>query len=160
VLKGILGSAMGEREINWVNALPVAKDRGIRVEETAVSDVEDFTSLITVKVKTDKQERAVSGTILSKGNPRIVQIDDLSVDVIPEGYLLVLTNKDQPGVVGFIGTVLGDSKINIAQFQVGRKNAGGEAVSILNIDSPVPADVVKKISNFSGITSVWVVNLK
>ena len=89
-----------------------------------------------------------------------VRIDDLNVDVLPEGHLLVFTNIDRPGVVGFIGTVLGENKVNIATFQVGRKAAGGEAVSILNVDSPVSADIVKKIRNFSGITSVWVVDLK
>jgi D-3-phosphoglycerate dehydrogenase len=71
-----------------------------------------------------------------------------------------LTNVDRPGVVGFIGTLLGENKINIAQFQVGRKSAGGEAVSILNVDSAVPEAVVQKIRNFSGITNVWVVNLR
>lgn len=159
-LKGILSGSMENLEVNWVNAIPIAKERGIRIEETATSEVQDFTSLITIRVKTDKQNRSVSGTVLSKGKPRIVQIDDLSVDVIPEGHLLVLTNLDQPGVVGFIGTVLGDNKINIAEFQVGRKTAGGEAVSILNIDSALSADIVKKIRNYSGITNVWVVNLK
>lgn len=159
-VKGILGAAMGEREINWVNAIPIAKERGIRVEDTAISDPEDFTTLITVRIKTDKGQKSVSGTVLSKGRSRIVRVDDLTVDVLPEGHLLVLTNVDRPGVVGFIGTLLGENKINIAQFQVGRKSAGGEAVSILNVDSAVPEAVVQKIRNFSGITNVWVVNLR
>lgn len=158
-IKGALATALGATEINWVNAIPIAKERGIKVEESALSDAEDFTTLITVKIKTDQQVKSVSGTLLSLRNPRIVRIDDLSVDVIPEGHLLVLTNIDQPGVIGFIGTVLGESQINIAEFQVGRKRAGGEAVSILNVDSPVPKEVLKKISGFRGITNVWVVNL-
>ena len=145
--------------MNWVNALPIAKERGIRVEEIAVSEVEDYTNLMTVQVKTALQKRSVSGSILTKGIPRIVRIDDLPVDVIPSGHLLVLTNLDRPGVVGFIGTLLGQNQINIAEFQVGRRSQGGEAVSILNIDSPVSQEVIKKIGEFSGITSVCVVNL-
>ena len=159
VIKGALSTAMGEREVNWVNAMPIAQERGIRMTEAASTEKEDFTSLITVKVKTDKQTRSLSGTILTKGNPRIVRIDDLSLDIVPEGTMLIFTNVDRPGVVGFIGTLLGENKINIAAFQVGRKEVGGEAVSVLNVDSPVPSEIVKKIRSFSGITNVWIVNI-
>ena len=159
IIKGILSRVMGEREVNWVNAMAIAQERDIRIEEMATTDKEDFTSLITVQVKTDKQTRSLSGTILTKGNPRIVRIDHLSVDIVPGGNMIVFTNMDRPGVVGFIGTLLGKNKINIAAFQVGRKQEGGEAVSILNVDSPVSPEIVKEIRNFSGITSVWVVNL-
>ncbi|MBI2119444.1 MAG: phosphoglycerate dehydrogenase [Elusimicrobia bacterium] len=159
VVRGVLLSAIGKAEVNWVNALPIAKERGIRVEEIVVSEVEDYTNLMTVQVKTALQTRSVSGSILTKGIPRIVRIDDLPVDVIPSGHLLVLTNIDRPGVVGFIGTLLGQNQINIAEFQVGRRSQGGEAVSILNIDSQVSQEVIKKIGEFSGITSVCVVNL-
>lgn len=158
-IKGILANAMGAREINWVNALPIAKERGILVKDSASSESEDYTSLITIKVKTDKKARSVSGTILSKGSPRIVRVDDLPVDITPEGHLLVFTNIDRPGVVGFIGTLLGENKINIAAFQVGRKSVGGEAVSVLNVDTAVSPELVGKIRGFSGITNVWVVNL-
>lgn len=159
VIKGVLTSAMGEGKVNWVNAIPFAKERGIRIEEKATSEQEDFTSLISVNVKTDKQTRTISGTLLSKGNPRIVRIDGLTVDVIPEGHLLIFSNIDRPGVIGFIGTLLGENKINIAEFQVGRRKAGGEAVSIVKVDSPVPPEIVRKIKSFSGITNVWLVTI-
>lgn len=159
VVKGVFSTALEEKEVNWVNALPFAKERGVRIEHSSVSGAADFTTLISVQIKTDRQIRSVSGTIFSRGKAKIVEIDDLSVDVSPEGHLLVLTNADQPGVVGFVGTVLGEKKINIAQFQVGRKSAGGEAVSILNVDSPIPEDVIKKIRDFRSIKNIWVVNL-
>ncbi|MBI2916011.1 MAG: phosphoglycerate dehydrogenase, partial [Elusimicrobia bacterium] len=158
-IRGVLSSALEKAEVNWVNAVPLAQERGIRIEETVLAEAEDYTSLITVTVRTETLSKSVSGTVLSRGNLRIVRIDDLPVDVIPDGHLIVLTNQDKPGVVGFIGTILGENNINIAEFQVGRKTAGGEAVSILNIDSPVPVSVVKKISQFSGITRVSVVHL-
>ena len=150
---------MAEREINWISAIPIAQERGIRVDESATTESQDFTILLTVTVKTDRGTRSVSGTILSQGAPRVVRIDDLSVDVQPEGHLLVFTNVDRPGVVGFIGTILGENKINIAQFQVGRKTPGGEAVSILMVDSPIPAAVLEKIRAFPGITRTWLVSL-
>ncbi|MBI3013252.1 MAG: ACT domain-containing protein, partial [Elusimicrobia bacterium] len=158
-IRGVLSSALEKAEVNWVNAVPLAQERGIRIEETVLAEAEDYTSLITVTVRTETMSKSVSGTVLSRGNLRIVRIDDLPVDVIPDGHLIVLTNQDKPGVVGFIGTILGENNINIAEFQVGRKTAGGEAVSILNVDSPVPVSVVKKISQFSGITRVSVVHL-
>ena len=159
VVKGVLSKAMAEREINWISAIPIAQERGIRVDESATTESQDFTILLTVTVKTDRGTRSVSGTILSQGAPRVVRIDDLSVDVQPEGHLLVFTNVDRPGVVGFIGTILGENKINIAQFQVGRKTPGGEAVSILMVDSPIPAAVLEKIRAFPGITRTWLVSL-
>jgi D-3-phosphoglycerate dehydrogenase len=158
-VKGTLARTMDEAEVNWVNALPIAKERGIKIEEVSVSELQDYTSLITIKMITDKGTRSVSGTILAAGRPRIVRIDGLPVDVLPEGKLVVYTNVDQPGIVGFIGTLLGENKINIAAFQVGRKAAGGEAVSILNVDSPVTPEMVQKIRSFKGINQVWVVNL-
>ncbi len=159
VIKGILSSAMGGDSVNWVNAMLIAKERGILLQDAATSESEDFTALITVKVKTDKQSRSVSGTILARGDSHIVRIDGLSVDIVPEGHMIIFTNIDRPGVVGFIGTLLGKNNINIAAFQVGRRQAGGEAVSILNVDAPVPALVVKEIRNFSGITNVWLVKI-
>ncbi len=158
VLRGILSTALKE-EVNWVNAEPIAMERGIRLQETAVSEAEDFTSLITVKIKTDTGNRSVSGTILTRGTPRIARIDELPVDVIPQGNLLIYTNIDRPGVIGFIGTLLGKNQINIAAFQVGRKSLGGEAVSILNVDSEISKDILKEIKQFSGITNVWTVSL-
>ncbi|OGR82869.1 MAG: phosphoglycerate dehydrogenase [Elusimicrobia bacterium RIFCSPLOWO2_01_FULL_54_10] len=158
-VKGILSSAMGEGAVNWVNAMPIAKDRGIRLEDASTTDTRDYTALITLKVKTDKQTRSVSGTILTSGKPRIVRIDEMSVDIVPEGHMIIFTNIDQPGVVGFIGTLLGKNNINIAAFQVGRKQAGGEAVSVLNVDSPVPAPVMDEIRGFSGIKNVWMVKI-
>lgn len=159
VIKGTLSTALGESAINLVNAVPIAKERGIRIEESAFSNPQDFTTLITVRIKTDKGTKSASGTILSLGRPRIVRIDDLPVDVAPEGHMLIFTNIDRPGVVGFIGTILGENNINIAGFQVGRKSAGGEAVSILNVDSPIPANLLKKIEDFPGITHTWLVKL-
>ena len=159
VIKGVLASAMGEGAVNWVNAMPIAQERGIRLLDSSTPQAEAFTALITVKVKTDKQSRSVSGTVLSSGHSRIVRIDELSVDIVPEGRMIIFTNIDRPGVVGFIGTLLGNHNINIAAFQVGRKQIGGEAISILNVDSPVPASIMKEILDFSGITNVWLVKI-
>lgn len=159
VLKGLLSPVMEEGELNWVSAPIAAKERGIKVTETATQESEGFTNLITLSVKTDKEQRRVSGSVLSQNNPRIVRIDDLSLDLIPEGRMLVYRNLDRPGVIGFVGTLLGQNNVNIASIQVGRKSEGAEAISIVNVDSPIAPSVLEKIRSSSGITAVKAIDL-
>ncbi len=158
VLKGFLTPIMGS-EVNVVNAPYLAKERGLKWTETKTSQSADYTSLITLKVSSGKAKFSVAGTLLAKDNPRIVAIDGLSVDVIPEGTMVIYTNIDKPGVIGFVGTILGKNKINIAAMQVGRKPQGGEAVTVVNVDADVPETVLKQIKDFQGITQVKSVKL-
>lgn len=157
-LKGFLSPIL-DTEVNLVNAPPLAKERGLQWAETKTSQSEDYTSLISLRVISGKAKLSIAGTLLAKNNPRIVSIDDLSVDVVPEGTMVVFTNQDRPGVIGHIGTVLGKNKINIAAMQVGRKSIGGEAVTVVNVDSSVPEPVLDQIRNFPGISNVKCVKL-
>ncbi len=101
----------------------------------------------------------MAATFFSPNLPRLVRIGELAVDVAPEGWLLFMVNTDRPGIIGYVGTVLGKNNINIASMEVGRKIAGGEAVTIINVDSEVPAKVLEEISKFPGITKVKLVKL-
>lgn len=157
-LQGLLRPIL-DVEVNLVNAPHLAKERGLKWTETKTSQAEDYTSLITVRLTTASAKISVAGSLLSKNNPRIVKIDNLSVDVVPEGTMLVFTNKDRPGVIGHIGTILGENKINIAAMQVGRKSVGGEAVTVVNVDSMVPDNVLKPIRDYPGITFAKCVQL-
>ena len=157
-LKGFLSPIL-DVEINLINAPHLARERGLKWKEIKTSQAEDFTSLISLRADSGKSRLSIAGTLLARNNPRIVTIDDLTVDIVPEGTMVVLTNADRPGVIGFIGTVLGKNKINIAAMQVGRKTSGGEAVTIVNVDSAVPEDVLNQIRDFKGITRVRCVNL-
>ncbi|MBN1621149.1 MAG: phosphoglycerate dehydrogenase [Endomicrobiales bacterium] len=157
-LKGLLSKIL-DIPVNFVNAPVLAKERGIKVKEIRTQEIEDFTSLITAKVKTDKDELVVSGTLFGHKNPRFVRIRGLNVDVIPRGSILMLTNIDRPGVIGHIGSMLGKNNINIAEMQVGRKEIGGEAVTIVNVDNRVTPDMLSQVSNFSGITKVKYIEL-
>jgi D-3-phosphoglycerate dehydrogenase len=158
ILKGFL-SPMLDIEVNLVNAPHLAKERNLKWTETKTSQTADFTSLVSIQVSANGKSLSVSGTVLGKRSLRIVAIDELTVDVEPEGSMVVYTNVDKPGVIGHVGTVLGKNKINIAAMQVGRKATGGEAVTVVTVDSPVPAEVLSQIREFPGITKVTAVYL-
>lgn len=145
--------------ITAVNALGKAKDFGLTTSEVAVPDSKEYTALLMLEVETPRMRKRVAGTIFRTDQPHLVQIDDLSLDIIPEGNMIVLTNSDRPGVVGFLGTILGAAGINIAGFDVGRRAAGGEAVSVLTVDDTVPAKVLEAIRTNASILDVRSVNI-
>ncbi|MBI5827035.1 MAG: phosphoglycerate dehydrogenase [Deltaproteobacteria bacterium] len=135
-LKGLLDKVM-DTYVNFVNAPFVAKERGIRVVEMKSSRPTDFTSSITIKVKTRDEENIVEGALFGKKEPRIVRIDKFFLDAVPEGYLLLLHNEDKPGVIGNVGTLLGANGVNIARLHLGRQSVGREAVSVWSVDTPI-----------------------
>lgn len=149
-----------EDTVNSVNAPVLAKQRGIKVREIISTSVENFTSLITVKVKHGPEEHTLAGTLFNKHDQRIVQIDKYRIEVIPSRYMLVTTHLDVPGVVGNLGVILGQENINIAGMQLGRQSIGGEAVMVLQIDSPVPEETLTKVRNLEGMFSVKFVQLQ
>ena len=151
ILQGMLGRFLQET-VNRVNAPVVAKERGIAVSETKSTTLAEFSDLISVVVKTDKSSFAISGTLLGKRKePRIVKLQDNFVDAIPAGFLLILFNKDVPGVIGAVGTTLGKSKINIAGMTVGRNVVGGEAITVVSVDNVVPKAVLEELKKLPNV---------
>ncbi|MDP4939427.1 MAG: ACT domain-containing protein, partial [Verrucomicrobiales bacterium] len=118
----------------------------------------EFTDLITVTVGNAKENVIVAGTFFGS-QPRIVKIQEHNIDASPEGNLLIFENTDAPGVVGAIGRVLGEGNINIANMSLSRNKVGGQALSILNVDSAVDAATLKKIEAIPGIQSATTVVL-
>lgn len=157
-LKGLL-STMLSSGATYISAPALAADRGIKTTESSdPMGREGFKHLLTVSAKTDKGSFSVSGTLLAPGEPRLVRFGELAVEVKPEGKLVVLTNRDTPGVIGQVGTLLGKAGINIADMRVGRRSAHGEAVMFLSVDEEVGADVRKKLEKIGGITNVhWII---
>lgn len=158
LLKGLLDAILHE-PVNFVNALVIAKERGIEVIESKTSERGDFSNLITVLARTDQGEKLIAGTLLSKNEPRIVQIDEFRIDATPSGFMLICSNVDKPGVIGKIGTVLGKHKINIAALQYGRKDFGGQAIVVLNVDNAVPKKVLEELIKVKEITEAKLVKL-
>jgi D-3-phosphoglycerate dehydrogenase len=158
VLKGLLTPIM-EHPVNYVNAPLVAKERGIEVKEVKSSDAGDFTSLIRVRVEVGKASHQVAGTLYHKKDARIIEIDQFKVEVVPEGYMLLIKNIDRPGVIGMVGKVLGDNGINIVRMQCALEKRGGNALLIIGSDTPFPANVLDQIKSAPNILSVKVATL-
>ena len=157
-VKGVLDPILLET-VNFVNASVIAKERGIKVNESKSSDAGDYNSMITIRIKSPKRELLVSGTLFSKKDPRIVKIDDYEVEIVPEGNMLVMNNNDKPGVIGNIGTMMGKNNINIARMHFGRESAGGRAISVVNIDSSISDELLEEIRHLPNILDVKVINL-
>ncbi|OGL65558.1 MAG: phosphoglycerate dehydrogenase [Candidatus Tectomicrobia bacterium RIFCSPLOWO2_12_FULL_69_37] len=158
-LKGFLGKFLSGARVNLVNGPLLAKERGIEVVASTRSETEKYTNLIELKAATSEGERSVAGTIVGEEEPRIVQIDHFGVDVTPEGYKLVFTNEDRPGMIGAIGTLLGSHKINIAGMQLGRTKRSARAVAVLALDDPIPDEVMEKIRSIPNIYDAKLVRL-
>lgn len=158
IMKGMLTPILQET-VNFVNSMVIAKERGISITETRTEETQDFANLIIVEVETDKMKSSLTGTLFTKVDPRIVKIDESYVDAVPEGYMLVTSNKDVPGIIGQIGTILGKNGVNIAGMSFGREAKGGKAVSILNIDSDVPKNVLEEIRKAPNIYGVKLVKV-
>jgi D-3-phosphoglycerate dehydrogenase len=157
-VKGLLNPILLET-VNFVNAPFIAKERGIEVKETKTSDAGDYQSLITLIVKSPKNQLSVSGTLFSKKDARVVKIDDFTVEIVPEGCMLFMHNNDKPGVIGNIGGLLGKNNINIARMHFGRESAGGIAISVVNIDTCVTPATLEEIKKLPNILDVKEINL-
>jgi D-3-phosphoglycerate dehydrogenase len=149
-LKGLLDPIL-QVPVNIVNAELIAKERGISVAETMTRDSGGFKSLVTIRVKTDTMEETMSGTVFMKGRSRIVSIGGYTMDMIPEGYVIVSRHLDKPGVIGRASTILGKGNVNIAGMQVGRIRPGEEAIMVLNVDSEVTPEMMEEIRSMPGI---------
>ena len=159
VLKGFLELA-GGKEVNQVIVRALASSLGLLVKEVKSNEETDFNEWLHVAVYSEGQEVSAGGTFFGKqSHPRIVRINSLPVEVVPSGVLFLMTNKDRPGIVGYIGTLMGKYKINIANMSLSRDNKGGHALTVLNLDSVPPAELLQEIRTDADISNVRVVKL-
>jgi D-3-phosphoglycerate dehydrogenase / 2-oxoglutarate reductase len=156
-LRGVLGTILAEH-VTDVNAMLIAKGRGLRVTETSTSESAGYSSLLTAELRTDRGVSSVAGTLFHR-EPRFVAIDGFSLEAVPQGFMLVFANQDVPGVVGRIGTLCGHHGINIAGMQLGRERRGGRAVSILNLDDPMSPAALDEIRAMPDIVFARLVRL-
>jgi len=157
-LKGLLRPVLAET-VNYVNAPLMAKNRGIEIAEQKSASVQDYANQVTVIVETQKGTHWVAGTVLANSQPKIVRLDGYSIDAAPSGNMLVVPHIDRPNIIGPVGVLLGEGKINIAAMQVGRQEIGGPAVMVLNIDNAVPEDILDKLLQIDGVTDVKYIQL-
>jgi D-3-phosphoglycerate dehydrogenase len=140
VISGILAKA--NPDVNMVSAPIIAKERGIKLSTTNQDKAGVFEGYIKVTVVTEKRERSVAGTVFSDGKPRFIQIKGINIDSEVGPHMLYTTNEDVPGIIGVLGKTLGDNDVNIANFTLGRSQAGGQAIALLYVDNPISDKVI------------------
>jgi D-3-phosphoglycerate dehydrogenase len=157
-VQGLL-EPISDTPVNLVNARLLAQQRGLDIVETRSSTPEHYTSSVRVTVNTRAGPTSVAG-VISDGRANVVQIDDYELHLPPTpGYLLVTQHVDQPGMIGLVGTLLGEADINISSMQVGRRTRRGEALMLLSVDEPVPGEVVERIRHAANLTTIKVITL-
>jgi D-3-phosphoglycerate dehydrogenase len=137
--------------VNMVSAPAYAKERGIRVEETRREQAGAYENYIRLTVVTDRQERSVAGTVFSDGKPRIIQIKGINMEAELGPHMLYVTNRDKPGFIGRLGTLLGQRGHNIATFHLGRQAEGGDAIALVEIDGEIPDALLKEVVALEGV---------
>ena len=157
-IRGLLAPISSE-PINLVNALLVARSRGLQVAEHKTADAEPYTSLLEVVVETEEGATTVAGTVMQR-RPHVVQIDEFPIDLpAAPGYLLMTRHQDRPGMIGRVGTLLGEADVNISSMLVGRRQPRGQALMVLAVDEPVPAEVLARLRATENVNAVRVIAL-
>ena len=142
-LAGLLKPALAD--VNMVNAPVVAKERGIKVSETRRDQQGVYEGYIKITVTADNVTRSVAGTVFSNGRPRLIQIKNINLDAEFAPHMLYVTNEDKPGFIGRLGTLLGEAKVNIANFNLGRSGPGQDSIALVEIDGAISEDVLNQI---------------
>jgi D-3-phosphoglycerate dehydrogenase len=152
VLAGLMGT--WSATVNMVNAPYLAKARGLDVREIRSSQEGDYHTLVAVTVATDHGPMRVEGTLFGNRAPRLVRIVGIPVEAELAGQMIYIVNTDAPGLIGALGTKLGENGINIATFNLGRRDAGGEAVALVAVDDPITPEVAKQLQELPGVLEV------
>jgi D-3-phosphoglycerate dehydrogenase len=156
---GLLGAILGENEVNFVNASWLAEQRGIGVSQHDLARRTDYTEFVEVVVRTEAGQTRAAGALLGDRYPRVVRIDDYHVDVEPRGSMLIIKNRDVPGVIGKVGTVLGEAHLNIAGYHQARLSEGGDALAAVAIDGRVSREVMTRLRGMPEITDARLAEL-
>ncbi|HEX2120216.1 MAG TPA: phosphoglycerate dehydrogenase [Thermoanaerobaculia bacterium] len=157
-LKGLLTPHLSE-SVNFVNAEQIAQTRGIAISSTTHPTPRDYANLITFRASSPTEETCVSGTVFHEKNQRIVSVNNFRVEFKPEAHLIYIINRDVPGVVGKVGTLLGDREINIAEYNLARTDTGGRAMAIITVDSPLDAETLSFLRSYREMIEVKQVRL-
>jgi D-3-phosphoglycerate dehydrogenase len=157
-LKGLFNRFLGDT-VNYVNSTSTAKSRGIKVVEEKDEAVGEYTNLITLAVKSDQEQMILGGTVYSNNQYKVVRFNDYFFEVDPQGTLIVISNEDKPGVIGKVGTIMGERKVNIASMQVSRKSSENKALILLNVDSVITTEIENLLSKVPEILKLKIVKL-
>ena len=157
-LKGLFTPILQDA-VNFVNAPLIAKERGIRVVESRTRQASDFTNLVRITVKTNEGENMLAGTVFGKKEPRLVRLNSFRLEALPAGPMLLVYNKNVPGVIGALGSTLGGGGVNISRMTVGREEESNRNVILLNLDTPVTRELLIKVSALDKIEDAMALEL-
>jgi D-3-phosphoglycerate dehydrogenase / 2-oxoglutarate reductase len=149
-VKGFLTKALGET-VNYVNALFEAEDRGIDIEWKYSPNCKDFHSMVKLEISTEKNKYTIAGTCFAEIYPRIVSINEYMLEIEPKGHLIIIKNKDIPGVIGHVGTLFGSEEMNIAEYRLGRSEKSKEALAAIIVDQKPNKRQIDKLKSIKGI---------
>lgn len=154
VLKGMFRS-ISDEPVSYVNAPLIAEEKGVRVERSSTASSDDYVNLIRVAGERDEERVSVAGTLVGKRQlPRIVEIGEHSIDLPPSRYMLVVHNEDRPGVIGRVGTILGEAGVNISNMAVGRDRRGAHALMGINVDTAPGEETLRRLRRAEGVLDV------
>ncbi|MFQ6133030.1 MAG: phosphoglycerate dehydrogenase [Armatimonadota bacterium] len=156
-LVGLLSPQL-EQAVNTVNASLIAESRGVNVVERKTQETLGYASLISTRVVSGGTEMTIDGTLFGRADPRIVRVNEYRIDIVPQGLTLFTWHYDRPGVIGNVGTLLGNNKVNIAGMQVGRAYVGSHAFMALSVDNPIPEELIREIDSMEHIESSTLVD--
>ena len=152
-VNGLLSPILGET-VNFINALDLAKERAIDVQEIISNTDDEFVNCLKIEVTTDTETFCVCGVLSGNKQPRIVKINGAYVEASPSEYMLFINNNDKPGLIGAIGTILAEANVNIAGISLSREAQDGIAVSVVNVDGKVPEEVIEKLKKTKDVLYV------
>jgi len=155
---GLMEAAL-EQPVNLVNAMSLARERGLDIEEQAAEAPGDFGTMIQSEVTTERKTYVAAGTLFGKQFLRLVRLGSYLLDAHMDGTLMIFTHYDRPGLIGFIGRTLGDEGVNIAQMNVGREAQGGEAIGVVNLDSVPSEKALDALGQHPDIISLSIIKL-
>ena len=159
VITGLLKPLSEEFNVNYINAFSIAKSRGIEIVTSSSDEAGRFSNMIRVTLKTNGDCVSTAGTIMPVKGARIVEIDGNPVDIVPEGYFLLISHMDKPGMIGKVGSILGDADVNIASMEVARATPRGPAMMILELDDALQTTVLRKVRAIPDLTSAISIKL-
>ena len=158
LIYGLLSPILGE-DVNSINAVDLARERSINIQEIKSNKEEEFVNLITIEITTDQETFSLWGTLSANNRPRIVKINNIYVEAIPEGHMIFINNNDKPGIVGAVGTILAEGNINIGCISFGREFQGGKVVSVVNIDNEVSEEILQRLRETKDILFVKLIKV-
>ena len=158
-LAGVLAEAVGRKKVNFVNAMHIAESRGMHVQRVRLPAHSDYAEYVEVRLQSPTSSIRVAGALLAQTHPRVVRIGDYLVDIFPRHTLVILRNRDVPGVIGRVGTLLGDAGINIGEYHQSRREAGGEALAAISLDNRVRPEVMDGLRKLPDVIEVKQVQL-